>query len=138
MDIFPLNSSEVIPEWYLWGTLIFWGALALLFELFKKRGLHRRLAATCCPRHLTAGTAGTDAEIEMSEGGVDAKVELENDEVSLAPVTVEAEELELLSSGFDEQYKKMIQSMGDSFVRFGIFRWILSFANTQIFFEKPI
>ena len=90
--------------------LSFWGALVLFFELFKRRKLHLHLAAVCCPRYLT------EAELEMTEGGVDAKVQFENDEVSSAQATAE-EESKLLSGSFDMQFKKLVESIGDSFVR---------------------
>lgn len=106
MDLFPLSPSEVIPEWTFWGILIFWGTLTLLFELFKKRKLHLHLAAVCCPRYLT------EAELEMMTSSSEAKLEFDSNEAS----SLEMAEKSKLLSTVGSHYRKLILSMGDSFV----------------------
>jgi hypothetical protein len=95
IDLFPLSSSDTIPQSYFWGMIAFWMTLYLLLELFKKRKLHRTIRKLIQQRE-RSGSFSSD-----SSGSSDGKE---------GP-----EEVKLLDE-FELHWRKLIKSMGRSYV----------------------
>jgi hypothetical protein len=104
MDIFPLNPSEVIPEVYFWGTLGFWIGLMLMLELFKKRKLHLYVRALYSNR---ISNCADVAAFDEDEG--EHTLDTVGDQIR------DSDSRELLSN-FDANWKRLIKSMGTSYV----------------------
>lgn len=110
MDVYAMNPAESIPDGWFWGPIGFWLSIFVLFELFKKRRVHRTLRRWLHQLNNDARERSDSADSDTSFEGESTSGE------GLHKQT----EQQLLLKGVDFQWSKFMKSMGETYVRLNL------------------